>query len=293
MRIGFIGLGAMGTAMAANLSKAGMDVTVYNRTRERAEPLEAAGAKVADRATDAVTDVVVTMLADDRAVERVLFEDGVLAAMPRAAVHVSMSTISVALAERLTQAHADQGSMFVSAPVFGRPQAAAAAELFIVAAGPPTVIESLDAVFRALGRRTYVVGEAPSAANVVKLAGNFLIASVIESLGEAFALVRKAGVDQAAFHEVITTSLFSSPVYQVYAGIISRQKYRPAGFKLPLGLKDVGLVLAAAQQFETPMPVASIIRDHFLAAIARGDGDADWAALAKLSAENAGLREPA
>jgi 3-hydroxyisobutyrate dehydrogenase-like beta-hydroxyacid dehydrogenase len=291
MKVGFIGLGNMGQAMARNLCKVGHGVTVYNRTRSRAEELKSDGAMVVDTPTDACRgDVVITMLADDRAVEEVALGDGrFISALTPETIHISMSTISVGLSEHLTEAHSKAGRTYIAAPVFGRPDAAAAAKLFIVAAGPPKAIKKCIPVFDALGQRTFVVGKNPHAANVVKLTGNFLVAAVIEGLGEAFALIRKYGIDQERYLEVLTNTLFSAPVYRTYGGIIAQEAYEPPGFKLPLGLKDVRLALLASGETETPMPAASLIHDHLLSAMARGYSELDWAALALVCAENAGL----
>jgi 3-hydroxyisobutyrate dehydrogenase-like beta-hydroxyacid dehydrogenase len=291
MDVGFIGLGHMGSAMARNLLKAGHHVTLYNRTRAKAEPLVAAGARVVDKPSAACGgDVLITMLADDHAVETVVFgQEGVVAALPPNAIHVSMSTISVALSDRLAEAHARAGQAYVAAPVFGRPEAAAAAQLFIIAAGGDEAIRRCQPLFDAIGQKTFGVGDKPSAANLVKLSGNFLITSIIESLGEAFALVRKSGVDPHRYLEILTGTLFSAPVYKTYGGLIAEEKYEPAGFKMALGLKDIRLALAAADAQAVPMPVASLVHDHFLAGVAQGQGDSDWSALARLCARNAGL----
>ena len=291
MDVGFIGLGQMGGAIALNLVKAGHSVTVYNRTRAKAEALAAQGAKIAESPADALRQpVLITMLADDAAIEGVLFGDGNgLAAMGQGAVHISMSTISVALSERLTEAHRNAGQAYVAAPVFGRPEAAAAAKLFVVAAGPDAQLKRCQPLFDAIGQRTFVVGDKPSAANLVKLSGNFLLAAVIECLGEAFALTRKGGVDPKLYLEILTSTLFSAPAYKTYGTIIANQQYEPAGFKMTLGLKDIRLALAAADALAAPMPVASLVHDHFLTGVARGEGDSDWAALARLAAGNAGL----
>jgi 3-hydroxyisobutyrate dehydrogenase-like beta-hydroxyacid dehydrogenase len=293
MKAGFIGLGSMGQAMARNLCKVGHTVTVYNRTRSRAEELKADGAIVADTPADACRgDVVITMLADDHAVEEVVLGNGgFISALTPETIHISMSTISVALSERLTEAHSKAGRTYVAATVFGRPDAAAAAKLFIIAAGPTEAIKRCKPIFDALGQRTSVIGNNPHDANVVKLSGNFLIAAVIESLGEAFALIRKYGIDPERYLEILTNTLFSAPVYKTYGGIIAQERYEPAGFKLPLGLKDVRLALLAAEETEVPMPTASLIRDHFLSAMARGYRELDWAALALVCAENAGLEQ--
>jgi 3-hydroxyisobutyrate dehydrogenase-like beta-hydroxyacid dehydrogenase len=200
-----------------------------------------------------------------------------------------MSTISVALSDRLAEAHRNEGQAFVAAPVFGRPEAAAAAKLFVVAAGAEAELTRCQPLFDAIGQRTFIVGDKPSAANLVKLSGNFLLAAMIECLGEAFALVRKGGVDPHAYLEILTTTLFSAPAYKTYGTIIADQKYEPAGFKMSLGLKDIRLALAAADALATPMPVASLVHDHFLSGVAQGAGDSDWSALARLAAVNAGL----
>jgi 3-hydroxyisobutyrate dehydrogenase-like beta-hydroxyacid dehydrogenase len=234
--------------------------------------------------------VLITMLADDAAVEAALFGEGKgLSALGQGAVHISMSTISVALSDRLAEAHRNAGQSFVAAPVFGRPEAAAAAKLFVVAAGPEAELKRCQPLFDAIGQRTFIVGDKPSAANLVKLSGNFLLAAMIECLGEAFALTRKGGVDPHAYLEILTNTLFSAPAYKTYGTIIADQKYEPAGFKMSLGLKDIRLALAAADALSAPMPVASLVHDHFLSGVAQGKGDSDWSALARLAATNAGL----
>ena len=290
MRIGFIGLGNMGRPMSLNLVRAGYSVVVYNRSRHRAEAIE--GAQVtATPAQAAQAEVVITMLADDTAVEQVVFgENGIAAALPEGSIHVSMSTISVALAERLTAAHAERHQSFVSAPVFGRPEAAQAAKLFVVAAGNGKDVERLRPIFEAMAQKTFHVGERPYMANAVKLGGNFLIMSIIETLGEAFALLRKHHVPPAVFLDVLTNSLFDAPVYRTYGGIIASEKYEPAGFRLSLELKDVRLALEAAEEAAVPMPFASVVRDRFLSGIANGMSDADWSSIARIAAETAGLK---
>ncbi len=291
MKVGFIGLGNMGLPIARNLLNAGHAVTVYNRTRERAEKLRTDGATIAAEAAQACGgDVLITMLADDRAVNEVVFGGQLIPKLAPITVHISMSTLSVAIVQELTDAHAKAGKHFISAPVFGRPEAAEAAKLAVVAAGPAEDIAKCQPLFDAIGQRTFVVGKEAPKANVVKLAGNFLIISVIESLGEAYALLRKSGVDPALFLEIMTSTLFSAPVYKTYGNIIAKEQFEPAGFKLPLGLKDVSLVLAAAGAVSTPMPVASLARDHILTAIARNGEDLDWSSFARVSAENAGLK---
>ncbi len=291
MDVGFIGLGQMGSAIALNLVKAGHRVVVYNRTRAKAEALAAQGAEIAESVAEACRrPVLMTMLADDAAVESVVFGDGnALSGLGQGAVHISMSTIGVALSERLTEAHREAGQSYVAAPVFGRPEAAAAAKLFVVAAGPEAQLARCQPLFDAIGQRTFVVGDKPSSANLVKLSGNFLLAAMIECLGEAFALTRKGGVDPHAYLEILTSTLFSAPAYKTYGTIIANQQYEPAGFAMSLGLKDIRLALAAADALSTPMPVASLVHDHFLSGVAQGGGESDWSALARLAAANAGL----
>ena len=293
MKIAFLGLGNMGTPIARNLLRAGHDVTVWNRTLAKADELRADKAKVADTIGNAThgADIAITMLADDHAVSAaVLGPGGVLESLAPGSIHVSVSTISVALSQQLAAAHQKRGQHYVAAPVFGRPEAAAAAKLFIAAAGDAAALERCQPIFNAIGQRTSIIGPKPEMANVVKLTGNFLISSVIESLGEAVALARKYGVDPHEYVDFLTSSLFAAPVYKTYGGIIADQRYQPAGFKMRLGLKDVRLVLAAAEGVDSPMPVASLVRDNLLTAIGRGMEDLDWSATAKLAAENAGLK---
>jgi len=290
MQVGFIGLGRMGAGMAANLLRAGYQVTVYNRSPEKTHALAQQGASAAARVADACRgDVVITMLADDAAVENVVFgDDGVLANLRRGAVHVSMSTIGVALSERLAAAHASAAQRFVAAPVFGRPEAAATAQLFIVAAGAPGAVADCQPLFDALGQRTVTVAERPAAANLIKLSGNFLIAAVIEALGEAMALIAKFGIDRHQYLDLLTSTLFTAPVYKSYGRLIAEQKFTPAGFAAPLGHKDVRLTLAAAEDLRVPMPLASLLRDRFLALLAQGGETLDWSAIARLPAQDAG-----
>jgi len=292
MKIGFIGLGSMGRGMARNLLKAGHEVTVYNRTRARADEFAREGAKVAaSPAETASAEVIITMLADDRALEDVLLGQGdLLARLRPEQIHVSMSTISVELSRNLIEAHGRHGTGFVSAPVFGRPEAAEAAKLFIVAAGPKPLLARCEPLFSAMGQKTFVLGEDPSAANVLKLSGNFLIVATLECLGEAFAFIRKYGIDPQQYLDILSNSFFSAPFQKNYGGIIAQQKYEPPGFALRLGAKDVRLILAAADAAGVPMPVASVLHDRFLTGISRGLGEKDWSALAELAAESAGLK---
>jgi 3-hydroxyisobutyrate dehydrogenase-like beta-hydroxyacid dehydrogenase len=292
MKVGLIGLGNMGSGMAANLLKGGHEVTVYNRTPGKAQALVSQGARYAAQVADACRgDAVITMLADDGAVESVVFgEAGVIKTLARGAIHISSSTISVVLAEKMTAAHAANGQRFVSAPVFGRPEAAAAARLFIAVAGTPDAVDDCKPLFDAIGQKTFRFGENPPDANLVKLSGNFLISSVIEALGEAIALVGKAGLDQHQYVDFLTSTLFNAPVYKTYGGLIADKKFEPAGFAAPLGFKDNRLVLAAAETLRVPMPIASLIYNRFLTLLAHGGERLDWSAFSQLAADDAGMR---
>lgn len=284
MEVGFIGLGRMGQGMAANLLKAGHRVTVYNRTRSSADGLAAAGAQVATDVAGACRgDAVITMLADDVALEAVVPH------LEGAKLHISMETISVALSERLAAMHAVAGRGYVAAPVIGRPEAAAAAKLFILAAGEPGAVGRAQPLLEVMGQKTFPLGDKAPTAHLAKLGVNFLLAAMLESLGEAFALARKSGLAPDVFLELITSTVFSAPVYKLYGGLIAGEKYEPAGFLLPLGLKDVRLVLAAADANRVPMPLASLVRDHLLEALALGQEKQDWSSLARVCARNAGL----
>jgi 3-hydroxyisobutyrate dehydrogenase-like beta-hydroxyacid dehydrogenase len=289
MKLAFIGLGKMGSGIAHNLVRAGFDVTVYNRTRAKAEAIE--NARVADSPAGASrdADVVMTMLADDAAVADVVFgENGIASTLAKDALHISHSTISAALARRLASEHAARGQRYLSVPVFGRPEAAESKRLVVVAAGAADSMERARPLFDAIGRATFIAGTEPWQANVLKLCGNFMIASMLETFGEANATLRKAGVDPHTFLEIMNT-LFASPVYAGYGAAIAAGRFQPAGFELKLGLKDVRLALAAAEECASPMPIASLLRDQFIEAIAHGQGEWDWSSVAAVASRNAGL----
>jgi 3-hydroxyisobutyrate dehydrogenase-like beta-hydroxyacid dehydrogenase len=291
MNLAFIGIGRMGTGIAHNLLRAGNSLTVYNRSREKAQALAGEGARVASSPADACRDaeVVMTMVADDRALEQVVFgKDGMAAAMQEHCVHISHSTISTALARRLSAEHTQRKQGFLSAPVFGRPEAAEAKRLLVLAAGPSDMVERCRPLLDAIGRQTFVVGTEPWQANIAKLCGNFMIASAIEAFGEASATLRKAEVAPEMFLDIMT-ALFGSPVITNYGRAIVEEKFEPAGFALPLGLKDVRLMLAASEECTAPMPLASVVRDQFLSALARGQGEMDWSSVARVAARAAGL----
>jgi 3-hydroxyisobutyrate dehydrogenase-like beta-hydroxyacid dehydrogenase len=292
MKIGFIGLGRMGSAMAANLLKAGHDVTVFNRSPGKLRPLVELGAHAASTVPDACRgELVVTMLADDTAVADVAFSNGgIVSVLPKGAIHLSMSTISVALSKKLTEAHAQAAQQFVAAPVFGRPDAAAAAKLYIVAAGSPSAVNMCKPLLDVLGQRTFPIGTTPSSANLVKLSGNFLLAAAIEALGEAIALIGKADIDPHVFVDLLTSSLFNAPAYKTYGGLIAESRFEPAHFAAPLGFKDIKLALAAAESLRVPMPLGSLLHDRFLRLLAEGGERLDWAAIGGLAARDAGGR---
>jgi 3-hydroxyisobutyrate dehydrogenase-like beta-hydroxyacid dehydrogenase len=294
MKVGFIGLGNMGSAIARNLIKAGHTLSVYNRTRSRAESFASQGAAVAETPGEAAADaeVLITMLADDAAVEGVILAPGnAIQNLPAGGVHISMSTISVGLSLRLAEAHRERKQHYVAATVFGRPDVAAAGKLWVVAGGSSESIERCQPLFDAIGQRTFMAGEEAQAANAIKLAGNFMITTVIESLAEAFAFGRKSGVHPNTFLNILTNSLFPGPVYQTYGNMIASGQFEPAGFKLPLGLKDNRLLLTAAEEAAVPMPMASLVHDRFVTALAQGLRESDWAAIARISYQDAGLRK--
>jgi 3-hydroxyisobutyrate dehydrogenase-like beta-hydroxyacid dehydrogenase len=292
MQIGFIGLGNMGAAIAANLVQAGHDVAIWNRTADKAQPLVDAGATLAKspRAAAADRDVVFTMLADDAALDAVLSgENGLVAGLSPGALHVSMSTIAVATADRIAATHRAQRQRFLCAPVFGRPEAAAAAKLFVVAAGDSADFQIANSLFSVMSQRVFYLGNTPSAANLVKLCGNFMILSAVEALGEAMALAEKGGVAKQQLLEVLTGTLFDSSVYRTYGAILVEERFKPAGFAAPLGLKDMRLVGQSAEALRVPMPLLSLLRDHLLQTIAQQGEGVDWSAIARTAATNAAL----
>lgn len=292
MRIGFIGLGRMGAGIAANLLRAGHEVKVWNRSMDKAGPLLELGAIAAlsPREAAAGREAVLTMLADDTALEAVLAGgEGLTAGLPAGALHISMSTIAPPTAERAAALHGAAGQRYVSAPVFGRPEAAAAAKLFIVAAGAAADLEAAAPLFQAVGQRTFQVGERPAAANLVKLCGNFMILSAVEAMAEAMALAQKGGVPKAALLEVLTGTLFDAPVYRNYGAILAAGRYRPAGFAAPLGLKDMRLAGQQAEALRVPMPLLSLLRDRLLETLAREGEDIDWSGIGATVEQSAGL----
>jgi 3-hydroxyisobutyrate dehydrogenase-like beta-hydroxyacid dehydrogenase len=279
MNVGFVGLGQMGRPMVERLRQAGHRLKVYNRTRTSAEVLETPAA-VLD------SEVVITMLADDTAVRAVWLDSGLAARLPAGAIHLNMATVSMGIARQLT---AIQRDAYVSAPVFGRPHVAAQGQLDVIAAGPAAAIERCKPLLTVLGKQVFVVGEEPARANAVKIARNFLLATVIESLGEAFALVRKCGVEPQKFLDILSNTSLGSPAYRNYGRMIVDQAWQPAQFAMPLGVKDVELALATAREAGVPLPSGELIRKNLLEAIAAGRAEQDWAALAGKIAADAGL----
>jgi len=292
MKVAFIGLGRMGMGMARNLVRAGQTVSVFNRSREKAMAFAADGARVASSPADACRDAeaVMTMVADDHALEQIVFgNEGLASALKKDCIHLSHSTISTALARKLTAEHSQRNQGYLSVPVFGRPDSAEAKNLVVVAAGPTEYVERCRPLLDAIGRQTFVVGTEPWQANVAKVCGNFLIAGVIEALGEAYATLRKAGVAPQSFLEIMN-ALFGSQVIANYGRIIAQEQFEPAGFALKLGLKDVRLVQAAAEECAAPMPLAGLVHDHLLSALAQGQGEMDWSSMTQVIARNAGLK---
>ncbi|WP_158807961.1 NAD(P)-dependent oxidoreductase [Beijerinckia sp. L45] len=292
MDIGFIGLGAMGAGVAGNLVKAGHAVTVWNRTASKADALVAAGARLAETPKAAATGmhIVFSILADDPALQAVLDGgDGLLAGLPKGALHISLSTISVAMADHAARLHQDHGQRYMSAPVFGRPEAAAAGKLFIVAAGATADLDEAAPVFAAISQKVFRIGETPSHANLIKLCGNFTILAAIEAMAEGMALAEKGGVPKAKLLEVLTGTLFDSPVYKNYGAALVEDRFTPAGFKAPLALKDMRLVGEAAEKNRVAMPLLSLLRDHLLETLAKEGEDIDWSGIGRTVARNAGL----
>jgi len=291
MQIGFIGLGNMGLPMAHNLLKAGHSLYVFNRTKARADGLLAQGAVWAPspRAVAERAEVVISVLADDAALQNVtLGEQGVLAGLAKNGVHVDMSTVSPDTAKNLAQLYHERGAHFLAAPVFGRPEAAAAAKLWICPAGPAEAIERCRPLFNAMGQGVIVVGTEPHLANVLKLVGNFFVISAIETLSEAFTLAEKAGLKVETVLEVVK-ALLPVPLFQGYGTRMARSEFTPPGFGLQLGLKDVSLMRKLADQVNAPLPLADVAHGHLRAALAKGRGDLDWGALITVVRELAGM----
>ncbi|MET0307639.1 MAG: NAD(P)-dependent oxidoreductase [Sphingomonas sp.] len=283
MKLGFLGLGQMGAGIASNLLKAGHELQVWNRSPEKADALIAAGATLAATPRDAAAgaDAVFTMLADDAAVLGVVEgEAGLLASLPAGALHISHSTISVAASERIAALHAERGQRYVAAPVFGRPAVAAAGQLWIVASGEAGAIDAAQPLFDAIGRTVFRVGDTPSAANLVKLAGNFMILSTVEAYGEAIALAERGGIARETLVEVLTGTIFDGTIHKIYGPLVAEQRYRPAGFAAPLGLKDMRLAGEAAETLGVTMPLLDLLKTHLAETVATEGSDVDITAMA-------------
>jgi 3-hydroxyisobutyrate dehydrogenase-like beta-hydroxyacid dehydrogenase len=292
MDVGFVGLGHMGKGIAQSLIRAGHRLRVWNRSPAPAEELQKLGAAIVQSPADAFAgDAFISMLADDAALRDVLFTRQALPKSGGDTIHICMATISAAFAAELTAIHRTRNIPFVSAPVLGRPDVAASGKLTIVAAGDATALERARPILDAAGQKTWHFGDEPSNASVVKIAANFMLASAIEAMAEARALVVAHGIPTGSFFELVTSTLFNAPAYKGYADIIARGAYEPAGFRLALGLKDVRLTLAAGEAVHAPLPFASVLRDHFLEAIANGDDQRDWSAVAEVAMRHAGLGE--
>lgn len=291
MKVGVIGLGAMGAGIAANIVRAGHQVTVWNRSPKPVEAMKQLGATAATAPEDALqSEVLVSMLADDAAVTAVGLNGPLLDKAPQGLVHVNLATISTRFARDIALAHDQRGIGYVAAPVFGRPDAAAAARLTVIAAGAPAVVAKVEPLFQAIGAKFAVVGTDPVKANLFKISGNFMIAAAIEAMGEAAALLRKGDVDPALFFEVLTSTIFAAPVYKIYGKIISEESYDRAGFKLSLGCKDAGLMANAAEELDADLPFAGLVYRYAQEAVASGWGEKDWASLALLASKRAGLK---
>jgi 3-hydroxyisobutyrate dehydrogenase-like beta-hydroxyacid dehydrogenase len=297
--IGFAGLGHMGTAMAANLAAAGVQVIAYVRRAPQMDKLEALGLKPTMSIADLFEcEVVITMLPDDAAVRAMVFgdeaigHDGLALGLKSGAVHLSMSTISTDTAALLASRHAMRGQGYVAAPVFGNPDAAKARQLFIVAAGAPADVERCRPLLDSLGQRTFMISDDPAQANLIKLLGNMMTATTLEMLGEAVAVFRKRGGDPKPFIDIMTSTMFGGRAHKIYGDKILRQAYAP-GFLMPLAFKDVRLALAEAERAGAPMPLVGVVRDRMISGIARGYADLDWSALGLIAAEEAGLVSPA
>jgi len=289
MEIGFIGLGNMGKPMALNLLNSGHRLRVWNRSPAPAQELRARGAAVAASPSEAFQgDAVISILSDDETVHDIIVEQA-LAAAAKPTVHINMATISVNCARELTRLHAQKGIGYVAAPVLGRPEVAAAGKLEILAAGEGGMLDRLKPLFAAIGQRVWRFGDEPSRANAVKIAVNFALACAIEAMAEGAALVQAHGIERGGFLDMLTSTIFNTPVYKGYAGLIAERQYEPPKFKLTLGFKDVSLALKAGENGKVPLPFGSVLRDNFIDAIAHGYGSKDWSAVAEVAVRRAGL----
>jgi 3-hydroxyisobutyrate dehydrogenase-like beta-hydroxyacid dehydrogenase len=291
MKVGFIGTGRMGGAMVGRLLAADHEVGVYNRTPAKAKPLADAGAKLVGSIADASRygDVVYSMLADDTALEDVVFRQGLLEALPKGGIHVCAGTHGIPVIKRLKAAHADKGLSLVCAPMMGRPELVSAGTAGVFASGPETAMAKCRPLFEALGRKTFEGGADPEAATAMKIANNFVLGCAIEAMGEGFSLTRKYGVDTSVFYDVMTDGLFNCSAYKVYGKIMVDESYAKVGQMAVLGLKDANLALEAGNIASVPLPSGNVWRDRLIGAVAHGDGDKDWAVMALEQARASGL----
>lgn len=292
MKVAFIGLGRMGQGMARRILDAGHDLVVHDKVSEQTRSLQEAGAIVAASVAEATKDreVVVTMLPSDSTLEDIVYADGgLLASMEKDMIHMTMGTHSVTSIRSLIDSHTEAGQIFVAAHVLGRPDLAASGKLSIIPGGPPDTLKFLQPLFEALAKRTFEAGNDPQAATVLKIAHNFVLGCAIETMGEAFTLVQKLGVEPSLLYEVLVKGLFSAPAYQIYGKMIVEQAYDNVGATVIIGLKDTNLALAAAESVTMPLPSANVLRDRLLGAIAHGESSLDWAVVARDQARASGL----
>ena len=292
--IGFIGLGSMGLPLAANLLESGYKLRVYNRTAAKAQSLVEKGAIAVNTPAEVVEPggIVISILSNDQALEDVVMgNQGLLSTLTAEGIHLSMSTVAPSTAQKLAEHHIQKGAHYLAAPVFGRPDAVAARKLWLTLSGNEAAKARVRPLLEKVGQGIFDFGDDPGAANVVKLAGNFLIISAIEAMAEAFTLAEANGIDRTQIANLFGQTLFACPIYQNYGRMIAQQQYEPAGFKLSLGLKDVTLALQTAKASQMPMPLASLLHDRLLTAVANGKGNLDWTGLGLTASEEAGMRE--
>jgi len=292
MKVGFIGLGRMGRGMAARILEAGHDLAIYDRIPAQLAELGAAGATVAGSVADVARgrELIISMLPHDEALASLVFSDGgLLEAMTRGMIHMPMGTHGIGIIRRLTKAHTEAGHTLVAGHVLGRPDLAATGQLSIVPGGPPEALERLQPIFEVLGKRTFLAGREPQSATAVKIAHNFVLGCAIEAMGEGMSLIRKFGVEPGLFHQVLTEGMFGAPAYEVYGKLIVDEAYDQVGASVQIGLKDANLALAAGEAANVPLPSANVMRDRLLGAIAHGDGDLDWAVMAREQARASGI----
>jgi 3-hydroxyisobutyrate dehydrogenase-like beta-hydroxyacid dehydrogenase len=291
MKIGFIGTGRMGSAMVRRLLDAKHEVGVFNRTPEKAKPLTDAGAKIVSSVADAARygEVIYTMLADDAALEDVVFRQGLLDALPKGGVHVCAGTHGIPVIRKIKQVHAERGQLLVAAPMMGRPELVSSGTAGVFASGPAAAVAKCKPLFEAMARRTFEGGDDPEAATAMKIANNFVLGCAIEAMGEGFALTRKYGVPTAVFYEVITDGLFNCSAYKIYGKIMVDESYAKVGQMAALGLKDANLALEAGFLAAVPLPSGNVWRDRLVGAVAHGDGGKDWAVMALEQARASGL----